>query len=106
MESEKQPNPIAAINDQFRQTTTRDIMITQGVQTFEDVTGLVQAVRNFNDFNPDNDPYGEHDFGAIEWEQQRTFWKIDYYDQELQQWHDPLSTECRRVMTIMLASEY
>jgi Protein of unknown function (DUF3768) len=106
VESERQSNPIAALNDAFRQTTTRDMLITQGVQTFEDVPGLVQAVRDFNDFTPDNDPYGEHDFGAIKWEQQKTFWKIDYYDQELQYWCDPLLPECRRILTVMLASEY
>jgi hypothetical protein len=27
----------------------------------------------------DNDPHGEHDFGAFEHEGQRIFWKIDYY---------------------------
>jgi len=54
----------------------------------------------------DNDPYGEHDFGSIKWHERKTFWKIDYYDQALQYWHDPLSPECRRVLTVMLAEEY
>ncbi|MGH7157810.1 MAG: DUF3768 domain-containing protein [Candidatus Saccharimonadales bacterium] len=34
------------------------------------------------------------------------FWKIDYYDQELKYGEDPLSLDCRRVLTVMLASEY
>jgi hypothetical protein len=106
MEAEPQPNPIAAINDRFRQTTTRDLFITRGIQTLADVPGLVQAVRTFNEFTPDNDPYGEHDFGSIEWEQRKTFWKIDYYDQALKYGLDPLDPECRRVLTILLASEY
>ncbi len=40
-------------------------MITQGVQALPDVLGLVRAVRVFDTFTPDNDPWGEHDFGAI-----------------------------------------
>jgi hypothetical protein len=35
------------------------------------------AVRSFNAFDADNDPYAEHDFGAFEIEGTRLFWKID-----------------------------
>jgi hypothetical protein len=79
---------------------------TPDVLALPDVPGLITAVQTFDGFTPGNDPYGEHDFGAIVWHEERTFWKIDYYDQALQQWHDPLSPECRRVLTLMLASEY
>ena len=37
---------------------------------------------------------------------EKIFWKIDYYDPELKGWCDPLAPQCRRVMTVMLASEY
>ncbi|MFL5665916.1 MAG: DUF3768 domain-containing protein [Ktedonobacteraceae bacterium] len=67
---------------------------------------LVTAVRQFNTFTPDNDPYGEHDFGAIRWHEEKTYFKIDYYDQQLQYWCDPSSEEYRRVLTILLAEEY
>jgi len=63
-------------------------------------------VQSFHDFNPDNDPWGEHDFGSIKWHNEKTYWKIDYYDQELVYGEDPRSPECRRVMTVMLSSEY
>ena len=34
----------------------------------------------FDDFNEDNDPHREHDFGSFELEGEKLFWKIDYYD--------------------------
>ena len=79
---------------------------TPGVRALPDVPGLVQAVQDFNEFTPDNDPWGEHDLGSIIWHENKTYWKIDYYDQALQYWHDPLSPECRRVLTLMRADEY
>jgi hypothetical protein len=57
---------------------------------------------------PDNDPFEEHDFGSFEHDGERIFWKIDYYDRSLTKGSgapsDPAQT--RRVLTIMLASEY
>lgn len=41
---------------------------------------IVQAMQKFRDFCPENDPYGEHDFGKISVEDGEYFWKIDYYD--------------------------
>jgi Protein of unknown function (DUF3768) len=105
MEQEPKPNPIAALNDAYRQQFN-DWYITPGVQALPDVPGLLKAVQQFNEFTPNNDPYGEHDFGSIVWQNEKTYWKIDYYDQQLQYWCDPLSEECRRVLTLMLASEY
>src|SRR6266567_5164236 len=103
---EKQPQPtIAELNDEFRRTTHHDVFITHGVEALEGVPLIIFAVKLFNDFNPDNDPYGEHDFGAIDWHGTKTCWKIDYYDPGLQQWHDPLSPDCRRILTVMLAEE-
>ena len=40
-------------------------------------------MREFAAFSPDNDPYGEHDFGAIEWDSIRVFFKLDYYDRDM-----------------------
>jgi hypothetical protein len=55
-----------------------------------------------------NDPYGEHDFGSLDMMGERIFWKIDYYDLAFRAGSpapdDPEVT--RRVLTIMLASEY
>jgi Protein of unknown function (DUF3768) len=55
-----------------------------------------------------NDPYGEHDFGVVEFDGQKIFFKIDYFDKTLTYGSpdpaDPTVTE--RVITIMLADEY
>jgi len=69
---------------------------------------LRAAVVQFDAFTDDNDPYGEHDFGAIELEGERYFWKIDYYDRSLRFGaEDPSDTsETMRVLTLMHASEY
>jgi hypothetical protein len=68
----------------------------------------VKAVRNYRDFGPDNDPYGEHDFGMFELDGETLNWKIDYYDRELRYGaDDPSDAEkTRRVLTILLAEEY
>ncbi|MDF3016237.1 MAG: hypothetical protein K0R44_1462 [Thermomicrobiales bacterium] len=49
-----------------------------------------------------------HDFGALEVEGERLFFKIDYFDQTLSA-HSPNpadETATKRVLTIMLAEEY
>jgi hypothetical protein len=55
-----------------------------------------------------NDPYGERDFGAFELAGEKLIWKIDYYDRMLRDASpdpaDPAVT--RRVLTLMLASDY
>ncbi len=96
---------IAEINDTFRRSSF-GVVVTPGVQSLEDLSGLLQKVRQFNRFTESNDPYGEHDFGTIVWLGQKVFWKIDYYDQSLRYGEDPLSPKCRRVLTVMLANEY
>ena len=73
-----------------------------------DQSAIREKVETFQDLTPDNDPYGERDFGAFEHNGQRIFWKIDYYDRSLtcgsEDPADPKQTV--RVLTIMLASEY
>jgi hypothetical protein len=81
-------------------------MVTTGIQELPDVDGLLAAIRDFNIFNENNDPHGEHDFGSIIWHGSKVFWKIDYYNRELRVWEDPISENCHRVMTVMLADEY
>jgi hypothetical protein len=100
-----QANKIAKLNDAFRRSG-HGIVITEGVQVLDDLSGLLDEARWFKDFNEDNDPYGEHDFGMVYWQGQKIFWKVDYYDQRLEYGAGPLSKDCRRVLTIMLASEY
>jgi hypothetical protein len=68
-----------------------------------------EQVELFSDFDPDNDPHGERDFGAFEVaDVGRIFWKIDYYDKAMEYGsEDPADpSQTTRLLTIMLASEY
>lgn len=103
---------VRALNDALRSGESGDGMIvaTEGVRaagaTF--LGAVMAAVRRFDAFDADNDPHGEHDFGVVDVEGARVFFKIDYYDPTLTGHSadpaDPRLT--RRVLTIMLAHEY
>ena len=69
---------------------------------------ILEAVAAFDAFDPDNDPYGEHDFGALEIEGERILFKIEYFDRALTGHSpDPADpTVTTRVLTIMLGEEY
>ena len=95
---------IAKRNDEFRKGYS--FTITRDIQELPDVLEVIEEVRRFKDFSEDNDPYGEHDFGSFDWGCEKIFWKIDYYDEALKGWCDPLSPDCHRVLTIMRADEY
>lgn len=69
---------------------------------------LCERVKQFDDFTEDNDPYGEHDFGAITIKKVKYFWKIDYYNLDMSAGsEDPsdIDKTCR-VLTLMRADEY
>jgi hypothetical protein len=108
---------IRELNDAFRrdpsllgvQIGLDKLAVTRGVAARGTafVDRAAHAVRDYADFTEDNDPYGEHDFGAFTLDDAKLFWKIDYYDNELEYGSpnpaDPDIT--RRVLTIMLADE-
>lgn len=98
---------IARLNDGARDNAVNYIA-TRGVLSLdpEIISKIYNSVQNFEDFTEDNDPYGEHDFGSLTVAGNKVFWKIDYYNQELSGWCDPLSPDCNRVLTIMRADEY
>lgn len=60
--------------------------------------------------DPGNDPYGERDFGALDFMDQRILWKIDCYanDGHFTSGSDTPWDEAAtfRIMTVMLAGEY
>jgi hypothetical protein len=101
---------IRVLNDNFRTTFIGgQVFMTAGVAALPmDVKAHVLIkVQTFDSFDADNDPHGEHDFGAIEVAEERFFWKIDYYAKNmLFRSADPGDPEkTTRVLTIMLASE-
>jgi hypothetical protein len=103
---------IAMLNDLCRKAmgVAGRLVQTSGICALpaEDQSAIREKVEAFDAFTPDNDPHGERDFGAVEHNGQRIFWKIDYYDTTLSKGSedptDPRQTV--RVLTIMLASEY
>ena len=128
MPTPEQIDAIRRLNDAARrypgQTSIANVTI--GFQSLPDADrfAALAAITRFSQFDGDNDPYGEHDFGAIyglasgAWTQDRpkdeltieqtVFWKVDCYDNDLMfgseaPWDE---TRTKRVLTIMLASEY
>lgn len=109
---------IRELNDAFRTQkrvvgsaiVERALVITTQVAArgIDFIDRAIAAVCAFSEFAEDNDPHGEHDFGAFEIDGVRLNWKIDYYDRALAGRSpnpaDPAVT--RRVLTILLAEEY
>lgn len=113
LRQELPPNQrISELNDRFRREGLGNgsVMLTLGIQEKGGAFAVaaVAAVRAFDDFCSDNDPWGEHDFGAVEVEGEKVFFKIDYYDPSLKKGSEnPANEGCtHRVLTIMLPSEY
>src|SRR5215831_412828 len=98
--SEWLSNPsIAELNDEFRRTTPHPLL-TPGIYERDDALAIVMRVRTFDDFTPDNDPWGEHDFGAFDWQDIGVLWKIDYPDPDTGEFQDPAGKDTNRVLTI------
>ena len=116
---------IARLNDLARRAMglACTAVASQGFRALSqnDQSRVRELIETFDAFTPDNDPHGERDFGAIyqdasgHWTTQRqrnpretVFWKIDYYDRDLQ-WASKDATNAAitlRVLTIMLAEDY
>lgn len=102
---------IRELNDALRSTFSGGkVVTTAGVAALPNmvVAEALMQVTRFNDFGPDNDPYGEHDFGAFDLCGRTFFWKIDYYDQTLAFGSDDPADpgQTTRVLTVMLAEDY
>jgi hypothetical protein len=102
---------VRALNDLLRiRHRGGVVMLSAGVKAMgiRTVKRILCAVAAFDSFTPDNDPYGEHDYGSIVFEGRRIAWKIDYYDTTMSGGSsapaDPDRTT--RVMTVMLVEEY
>lgn len=106
---------IKRLNDNFRRNLFQakphnHLMLTAQVSALSHdyLMELLTQVRDFEDFNESNDPYGEHDFGKINFRGENYFFKIDYYDENME-FHaeDPANENTtERVLTIMHVDEY
>ena len=102
---------IAELNDAMRKSMKGGrVFLTAGIVAHgaEFQADVLEKVKGFSEFGPDNDPHGEHDFGRVEVDGQELFWKFDYYDPTLTLHSDDAADPGRtvRVLTIMLAEEY
>jgi hypothetical protein len=104
---------IAEINDRFRQKGDDPLgrtVLSERVAAMssDDRAAIILLVRFFNDFSEENDPYGEHDFGSVDHQDEMYFWKFDYWDENYEfASEDPSDlAKTRRVLTIMHSDEY
>jgi len=102
---------IKRLNDQLRVNGEGGtIVVTPGFLDLPDELReqILDAMMGEDQFTEDNDPWGEHDMGSVDIEGNTVLWKIDYYDLDMN-FLSPEPTDpdvTRRVLTIMLASEY
>ena len=102
---------IRKLNDQLCKTFIGGkVLLTSGIYELNDNdrNELLKQVQEFDNFTEDNDPYHEHDFGAINFKNETYFWKIDYYDLDYLCLSPDISDEnvTNRVLTIMRGDEY
>ena len=102
---------IRELNDRLRVSGKGGMVVmTNGVGALglNTVKAIFAAIAAFNEFTPDNDPWCEHDFGAVTVEAVSILWKIEYYDRS-RRYHSPDPADPKvtvRVLTVMLAEEY
>ena len=112
-------NETAKLNDRFRLSLgipafnggiPGKIVMTAGIAALppDDKAAILNKVREFNVFTEDNDPCGDHDFGAFDHGGERIFWKIDYYAPDMMHGSENPAdlSKTVRVLTILLASEW
>ena len=102
---------IAQKNNLLRQTFSGGkVMLTAGVQNDSNLDKVIDAVKNFDNFTEDNDPYGERDFGKITINGEDYFWKVDYYENSKCEFGfdflESVEDSAFRVLTVMRSNEY
>lgn len=108
---DRQTAKIQRLNDDLRcRGRGGKIVMTNGIAALgvADVDAIFIAIRSFDAFTTDNDPFGEHDCGALSVGNHRVIWKIDYYDRSQRHGSpDPADVSLTfRLLTVMLAEEY
>jgi hypothetical protein len=102
---------IREANDKFR-TTFRggQVLLTASVTTLPDMVkaSALEKVASFQDFNEENDPHFEHDYGSFDHCDREVWWKIEYWN-ETMDWasDDPADPEkTKRTLTVGLACDW
>jgi len=111
MSNDTRSAQIAALNDQARKTLSGcRVFLTQGILGLPELiqNQIIRKVQAFEGFCPDNDPWGEHDFGSFEHGGELIYWKIDCYDAQMDHGSpDPTDPDqTTRVLTVLLAEEW
>lgn len=103
---------IAQLNDVARRAmgVACRVFQTEGISGLsrEEQSAIREKVEKYDAFTPDNNPWGERDFGAFTHNGNKIFWKIDYYALDLKHGSEDPSDphQTIRILTIMLANEY
>ena len=102
---------IADMNDAFRRSLIGgQVVLTAGIRALPRnmQAAIIEQLRSFEEFDADNDPFGDHNGGRFEHGGRTILWKIDLYDRGYKFYSpdptDPAKTN--RVLTILLAEEY
>lgn len=96
-------SPTAKKNDLLRSTFIGcRVVVSEALHRSSKKEDVISAVRSFNEFNKDNDPYGEHDCAFFEVDSERFYFKFDYYDDNYEFYKE----DGNRVLTIGFASDY
>lgn len=111
IEHNPETQKIRFLNDQLRTSFSGGrILMTPGVQALPEAVlpKALEAIRTFDAFDEGNDPWGTHEFGAVEIDGHKVWFKVDCYDLNYQ-YGSPDPSDPRvtaRVMTILLPGEY
>ena len=104
---------IQQLNDAFRTSLSPNlgrVVMTSGVARLDagTIALILETVQTYDQFEESIDPYGEHDMGRFTIGGEDYYWKIDYYDRNLE-FHSPDPADpsvTTRVLTIMRVDEY
>ncbi|OWZ90406.1 hypothetical protein B9J07_27865 [Sinorhizobium sp. LM21] len=106
---------IAELNDELRthrsQRNGKIIVTGALIEDIHDgarMARILDAIRDFSDFNEDNDPHGEHDYGRVTVDGEEFMFKFDYYalNEEHLSEHPEDPNATIRVMSVLYASDY
>jgi hypothetical protein len=102
---------IRELNDNFRNSFRGgQVLLTSSIAELPDMVkaSALEKVASFKDFNEENDPAEEHDYGSFDHCDREVWFKIDAYnltmDAVSEDPADPAKT--KRIMTVGLAQDW